>query len=311
LILFLSLANICFQFSYNKNAYSLPLQGLFISSILNFNAFSLIPSLKIHLLLLIVTVTFILSACDDAPGSTDSNSPVVQSITLSPEVILFDEQVGLNDTTISVLIESRVGGLPADSLPSFAVFLQGERQPFIEGTLQKDTGDNFFAEFDLQTNTTNFQEFDVFVYAFSASGEGNWFQANLSVQGFSGSAPVILEANNPEEIVIPSGSDVIPVLFTAKVTDEDGQNTISQVLIDFINEDGSPLQGNPFELLDDGQNAGQSDSGDAVAGDSVYTIRFFIDSSNTPNNRTVNYYAIDNAGLISDTVTTSFNLIEE
>jgi len=271
----------------------------------------LISSLKIPLLLLIVTVTFILSACDDAPGTVDTGSPLVQSITLSPEVVLFDEQVGLKDTTISISIESRVIGLPADSLPSFAVFLQGERQPVTEGTLQKDTGENFSAEFDLQTNTTSFQEFDVFVYAFSASGQGNWFQANLSVQGFSGSAPVILEADNPEEVVIPTGSDVIPVLFTAKVTDDDGRDTISRVLIDFINEDGSPLQGNPFELLDDGQNAGQNDSGDAVAGDSVYTIRFFIDSSNTPNNRTVNYYAIDNAGLISDTVTTSFNLVEE
>ncbi|HAH51360.1 MAG TPA: hypothetical protein DCL80_08850 [Balneola sp.] len=98
--------------------------------------------------------------------------------------------------------------------------------------------------------------------------------------------------------------------FTAKVIDQDGQNNIDRVFIEFVNEDGSVLIPDPNILYDDGINTSNTERGDLVANDSVYTIQFFINSSNTPTNRIVNYFAIDKSGLRSDTLKLPFNLVD-
>ena len=126
------------------------------------------------------------------------------------------------------------------------------------------------------------------------------------MDGFANAAPEILSAENPEEVVIPSGPGAVAVPFTARVTDEDGQNTIREVQILFENEDGSILTPNPNLLRDDGS----AESGDFAAGDSVYTITFQVDQNNTPSNRFALYFAIDNAGLSSDTLRLPFNIVE-
>ena len=115
-----------------------------------------------------------------------------------------------------------------------------------------------------------------------------------------------MEVNNPEEVEIPSGSNTTTVLFTAKVRDADGQSNIDKVLLNFRNEDGTLLGASPFEMFDDGA----SSSGDETAADSVFSTTFTINSSNTPNNRTALYWAIDKSGLSSDTLETPFNLVD-
>ncbi len=253
-----------------------------------------------------------LSSCDETPGNSldQSQDAVVQSMSVSPSSISFQRSDGIKDTAVSITVSAVITGIESASdqlTPEVAVFqlgAQGEAE--YSGSLQPASQpDTFESTFDIRLNTLDFKQFEVYVYAGRESGRSNWVSRRLSVEGFANAAPVILEVDNPSEVVIPAGPGAIPVSFTAKVTDEDGQNTIREVQILFENEDGSILTPSTNLLRDDGS----ADSGDFAAGDSVYTITFQIDQNNTPSNRQALYFAIDNAGLSSDTLSLPFNIV--
>ena len=258
--------------------------------------------------LAIIFSAVLITSCDDTPGSDlGLDDPRVISISLTPSNIDFLPSDGIKDTLVTIQVRAMVENLEENVLPRLAVFSRDEdSSPVLTADLSSTSNTNEYeAIFELPLNTLDFLVFDVFVFSFGDFGDGNWVSSTLSVDGFANNKPVILEASNIEEVTIPTDGSSIPVQFTAKVTDEDGQNTINRVSIIFLNEDGSTLTPNPNELFDDGQAA----SGDLVAGDSLYTITFSINGSNTPNNRTALYFAIDNAGLSSDTVRTTFNIV--
>lgn len=247
-------------------------------------------------------------SCDETPGNDFStDSPRAVSITVSPGTIDFVPADGVKDTVVTVTVTAIVENVPDGNPPRLAVFERTNRSlPIFETLLSPGTGVNEYeSNFDLQLNTLQFLQFDVFVFAFGDLGNGNWVSSTIDVDGFPNAKPVILEANNVTEVTIPTDATVIPVRFAAKVTDPDGQSTIDRVSILFLNEDGSVLTPNPNRLFDDGA----VQSGDLIQGDSVFTITFSINNTNTPNNRTALYFAIDNAGLSSDTVRTTFNLV--
>jgi hypothetical protein len=253
------------------------------------------------------------STCDETPGNVldQSRDTVVQSMTLTPSLIDFQRSDGIKDTVVNITVSAVISAIDLMSgtrSPEVAVFrlgAQGEAE--FRGNLQAvgQTG-NFEATFGLSLNTLDFKQFEVFTYVYDESGNSNWVSRRLRVEGFANAAPQILEVDNPAEVTIPSGPGAIPVSFTAKVTDEDGQNTIREVQILFENEDGSILTPSPNLLRDDGS----SESGDLAAGDSVFTITFQIDQNNTPSNRQALYFAIDNAGLSSDTLSLPFNILD-
>lgn len=256
---------------------------------------------------LVLFIGFLVLSCDPTVSPADKflNAPTINQLSISPQEITFNPSDGFKDTTLSISIEATIENVDSETVPSFIIRDKFSSSVAYNGILISEGSTNIFrAVLNFETTTTSFEEFLIEAYAYNTSGNGNFYQSTFSVEGFSNDPPVLLEANNAEEVVIPSEGELI-IPFRAKVFDPDGQNNIDRVLIEFINEDGSPLIPDPNLLLDNGLNE------DTVAGDSVYTIAFRINSTNTPNNRKAIFFAIDKAGLYSDTLQTTFNIVQE
>jgi hypothetical protein len=122
------------------------------------------------------------------------------------------------------------------------------------------------------------------------------------------SPPVIEDAFNTEEATIPeSGNQRID--FFAKVSHPDGQELIGQVNFFLIDQSGSQL-GNDFRMFDDGVFNEVEGLIDETAGDALYSRAFFINPGNSPDEITVNYYAIGADGQSSDTLRTNLSILE-
>lgn len=244
--------------------------------------------------------------CDSTTSPTEiiNNSPRITSISLTPQNFTFIPSEGFKDTTVNLQVQINLDNIIDEVTLIYAIVQKGGI-PIFESSIKVsgESGQSYTENIEIATTTTTIQEYVFYVLVDDESGNGNYAESNFSIKGFSNDPPQILEANNPAEVKIPSGDEIVNFFFTAKVTDPDGQDNIERVFIEFINEDGTRLIPNPNSLLDNGLD------GDQVAKDSVYTIGFSINSSNTPNNRTVQYIAIDKAGLSSDTLETQFNIV--
>lgn len=269
-----------------------------------------------HLFIYILVLSggiLIWQSCDSttSPENPLTDQPSLTNLTINPSLVQFEkEKDGFRDTTLTVVISAVIQSTQDMNPPRFSVLNKNSGELIIEGELsQAESNDEtYIASAEINTTTTSNENFIINVIL--DTPQNSYAQTTFSVRGFPNIEPEIIYAKNSAEVQIPNDDEVIPVRFEAKVTDEDGQDNISGVYIEFLNEDGTKLIPNPNQLLDDGQNSNPSDSGDEIAGDSVYTIRFFVDSTNTPNMRTAQYYALDETGLSSDTVETTFNIIE-
>ena len=268
-------------------------------------------SYKFYSLVLLALSLTVIVSCDDTltPKDFDEQQPYVQNLVVSPSEITFHPQTdGQKDTTLNLNITVNGFNFGVDSIPFYSVFVGNEDLPSIQGKFPVNFSPitTFQTSIPIVTNTIDFETYTLLITPSLAGNNQNFAQAIITQTGVPINAPEILQVNNPEEVEIPSGSNTVVVLFTAKVKDEDGQSNIDKVLLNFRNEDGSILQETPFELFDNGN----SSSGDITSSDSVYTISFSIDSNNTPSNRTAFYWAIDKSGLTSDTLETPFKLVD-
>lgn len=260
-------------------------------------------------------LSLLFASCDRTPGVVDPTQPVtgVENVEINPKEITFSNADGVKDTTVQVSIYATLSNqISNDSFPRFTVKDVSGDTLIVKGKLDQfnKTADRFEGTADIPLNTTDIRSLAVYVYAVELGDNTNWIKHELNIQGYSSSPPTIIEASNPDTVQIPNDGSVIPVSFTAKVTDVDGQKTIDRVLMNIIDENGNSLSSQPFRLYDDGQHADSRSSGDQVAGDSVYTRRFYVDSTNSAVSHTVHYFAKDKGGLVSDTVTTTFTLVK-
>ena len=261
----------------------------------------------IHYALLFFYISLLLLNCDSTVTTNlqTLDSTYISSLTVQPSFIKFSlDSDGYKDTTVNISVSSKIVLNKNELVPRFIVTNLTNRKVVTSGTLSPTESNIFTTNFELATSTTISQNYIVQVFVFDNSGNSNTAEHNIELVGFANARPEIIEVSNPTEVIIPSGSDVLIVPFTAKVTDVDGQSNIDQVFIEFINSDRSILVPKPNTLLDNGQNE------DVAANDSVYTIAFTINSNNTPANRTARYFAVDQAGLFSDTLTTTFNIVQ-
>jgi len=267
------------------------------------------------LTVIILTLSFY-SGCDSAlePSDYDEVQPFVRNLEVNPSSINFDPQTdGQKDTTISINVSVEGENFEGSSFPFYSIFIDQDDLPSYQGKLSvtdSRTG-TFSNSVDIPTNTIDFRSYTIVVTPSNQGNNSNYARSVVNQTGVPINAPEILEVDNPAEVEIPNDDSRVRVRFTAKVVDPDGQDNIDRVFIEYINPDGSILVPNPTNrLLDNGTNSNSTTEGDEVAGDSVYTIQFFIDSSSSPVNRTARYFAIDKSGLSSDTLETPFNLVD-
>jgi hypothetical protein len=262
-------------------------------------------SVRIFLLSFIALVFLI--QCDNPPGPSDylADIPSLTTFQITPERVDFDSSVGAIDTTLEIQLSAALRTGFITSPPPFFKIIDNDSGDLItEGLFSHfDTQNRVWSHtVSVETETTVIREYSIYAWLHNESGNSlSTVQGKFYITGFSTSPPEIEWVENPDSVQIPS-TGAANFDFQAKVVHPDGQSNISRVLVDLIDNSGSPLAGSPYDMFDDGR---LDESGDAVAGDSVYTRRFTIGPENQPDNLAVRYFALDRFGTSSDTVSSS------
>ncbi|MEX0723949.1 MAG: hypothetical protein WD357_03395 [Gracilimonas sp.] len=266
---------------------------------------------KLFICVLILLQGLFIFACDDTTGPfpvIDDDIPAITGIQVQPQNINFDPETdGFKDTTLTIGIYVSTINTSDDLPPRFIITDKATGEEISSGNFDKDLTDsrtgNFGVQVELETATTSFSEYIINAFPMVESRQGNFAQTTFKVTGISNNPPEILEINNPSEVQIPA-SGTQSVSFIAKVTDRDGQDTIEEVFMRLISRSTGEVD-SPFPLYDDG-----TQGGDITPNDSLYTLTFSIDNENQPDTYDLEYYAIDEAGLSSDTTSSTFRITE-
>lgn len=261
-----------------------------------------IGGINLYLVLLSGCETSIEDKLHDIPFS-------IAQFNVSPKIVDFEGQTDeVYDTTLSIELSGQIEKATEGTRTTFSVTNMQDSNMIIEGLVTLDLNSDgigtFIQEIPYTLSTTTISNILVVVIVTNENGIENYAQSVIRVNGISNVPPEVLYADNPTEYTIPqSGTE--NVRFVANVTDEDGQNNIDGVFLRLISQTNGETTNSPFQLFDDGQSLG-----DQVVNDSLYTLTFPVSSENLPDTYNIYYYAIDRAGLVSDTVKTTFTLVE-
>lgn len=244
----------------------------------------------------------------------------IERVTITPTQITFVPEDGAKDSTVSITVTANIAirnnatlddfseTLPAiDKVFVYHLSIKGSETIISTSAFSIDKQNRTIsATIPLITSTFDFNDYFINIYARNSEQIiSNDVQATIKVRGFSLGAPILMFAENPDTVRIPS-SGTQPFLLTAKVSHDLEMNLIDRVLVIISDQNNTVLNGSPFRLYDDGSsgNIGTGVSGDLVANDSLYSRRFEIGPNNNPDIYTLRYFAIDNFGNSSDTVQT-------
>lgn len=246
---------------------------------------------------------FLLS-CDEEPGlpTSDVSDVRLTTLTLSPSTVSFAPGDGVKDTLIQIGISLQIASGTLTSPPTLIVTDTETDEIVFEGPMSQPTSHTL----SIESTTTSIAEYAVNVIAIEAGQPvSNKLLGRLRVNGFSTGRPSLLFEQTPATVQIPSSGSQIFDLKT-KVSHPNGNSLIQTVNVIIRGQNGAALSGSPFQLFDNGNT---TENGDVAAGDSLYTRRFVISSSNNPDTYTLRYYAIDRFGASSDTLTATMRFV--
>ncbi len=267
---------------------------------------------KIRFSLLFLAVAFLLfQACDDPPGTSpyETSRNLISSLEISPEDIQFEPEMGIKDTTVAVQLQ--VGVLSPDELSevNYRVIAGASNTLLRDGQFQPQSDNKLGASFSLNTSTTQFINYRVEVYGRTLDNQvTNTIQGKINILGFLTDPPEVLSFDHPETVQIPSGGNRA-ARFETMAVHPAGNENIEAVYLELFDSNGIQLGGGPFTMLDDGDTS-TGGSGDLEAGDNIYTRRFFVNNQNSPEVYNVFTYAIDRMGVSSDTLFSTFSIVE-
>ena len=185
-------------------------------------------------------------------------------------------------------------------------------QPIRSGELSPVGNSIYTDRIAITLSALEVQDYPVLVYAVDTNNRlGGEARVSLKyVRAFEpGSPPVIEQLSIPATFQRPSvGEPPRTLLFVAEVSDPDGRSNIEQV--EFWN---LALPAIRYLLCDDGNRypcGSSTQSGDEKAGDGLFTRQVFITSSNEPGLNVFVFEAIDRAGLRSQQVRHTLEILE-
>ena len=261
-----------------------------------------------------------LAACDSAPGPPPGNQrpPALEDFTLSPQRVVYgllseDDIIGDSIRVVFTIgVNVRSADAPIDAV--YWVFQAPAEgvDSLASGTLPPVGGSRYEGSVTLMLSSVAVQTYSVLAFAVDTeqrlSGEAR--AAVEYVRIFEPGQPPLLE-----ELIIPdtlqrpaAGSPATSLAFIARVSDPDGLPDIERV--EFWNEN-SPRQ--RLAMCDDGSHrpCGSSpESGDAQAGDSLFTRTVFVTSDNAIGTNSFVFQATDRAGLRSVEARHSIVIVE-
>ncbi|REL38265.1 hypothetical protein DYD21_06570 [Rhodohalobacter sp. SW132] len=249
----------------------------------------------------VLLLVFVISSCDEISTTPESGSLSVQSFSISPNNVQFDEETPIGVVSLPVSLQLTLNE-PTDQEIRYTFENRGNLVE--EGTFNSESETEYIAELSLAVNSVENVTYKV--YAFSNSGDR--MQGSINFIGRMVSPPEIADAYNTEEAVIPNaGNEQID--FFAEVSHPDGQEYIDGVFFILIDQQGNQL-GNDFEMYDDGVQIEDEGRIDETADDGLYSRAFFINPSNNPDEYSVFYYAMGADGQSSDTLQTQLRIVE-
>jgi len=259
----------------------------------------------LRLCLLMMAMASLFGCGEDYPSKPITTQPVVvNKISINPSSIQFSPTDGIKDSVITISITgslSRQGADPETALLNIELIRASDnsRVSFISTPL--NMSNSISNEITFPTKTTDFNDYRLSLFITSGTLLiSNTALATIKIRGFVLGIPEILSTSTPDTVWIPS-TGTTPFGLQAKVKHPDGQSLIDRVLVDIRDQQNNLLAGSPFRLYDDG-GIGNSNSGDAIPADSIFTRVFNIGPSNNPDVYKLYYYAIDTQGASSDTV---------
>ena len=271
-----------------------------------------------HLIFLFLIVT--VGACDSVPGpsSVDQRPPQIEAFSLTPQRIVYalldEDAIDGDSVTVELNLAVRVHASDIPVAQVTYAFLSPDTtaDPIRAGVLPRSATNIYSGTVDVTLSALEVQSYPVVVYVTDSNNRlgGEARTSVIYVRSFDpGSPPVIENLPIPATIQRPaSGEPARSLSFVAEVSDADGLSDIEQV--EFWNET-SP--GARFLLCDDGGRracGSSAESGDVTAGDGLFTRRVFIASDNALGTNTFVFEAIDRAGLRSQQVRHTVEIIE-
>lgn len=237
--------------------------------------------------------------------------PGIDSVKVSPNVVQFSPADGNRDTTLTFTVEAFMETDDATTFEGvFDLFVSvrsvtKDAIVHYPSKLTPSAAGGYAADVPVKVNTTA-NETLMFVISQHAQAYGNnvsW-HVTREIRANPGQPPVILEVMFPDTVRKPSiGS--ITVLFRARVSDPDGISNIERVEFTIFDLNGNPVAASQ-RMFDDGLPS----SGDAVAGDGIFTRALSIDATNTARTLRLRFIATDRTGLQSPTVERLFTILE-
>ncbi|OQX87528.1 hypothetical protein B6D60_03695, partial [candidate division KSB1 bacterium 4484_87] len=239
-----------------------------------------------------------------------NNAPVVTEIFISDTAFVDQE-------TPFVIQVKAVDPDPEDAVVrvSFQILDPTFTEELISGDLYDDgshgdaaAGDSIFSvEITSAFASWRFGNFNLYVQAVDNSGKSSlslyksipWGKKQL------GEAPVISELGAPDTLKLPADSmHVVIFVLSVKADDPDNPNDVKEVFFNTYKPDGTISKSSPLQMYDNGA------SGDAVAGDQIYSLRAFLVYSNDVGDYRFEFQARDYSDLLSNKITHIITVIK-
>lgn len=271
-----------------------------------------------HFIFLFLIVTA--SACDSVPGpsSIDQRPPQIEAFSLAPQRIVYallDEEAIDGDSVtveLNLVVTIQASDIQVAQVTYAILSPDTTAAPIHAGVLPRSAPNIYSGTVNATISALEVTSYPVLVYVTDTDNRlGGEARSSVAyVRSFEpGSPPVIENLPIPATIQRPdAGQPARSLSFVAEVSDVDGLNDVE--LVEFWNET-SP--GRRILLCDDGgrRTCGSSaESGDVTAGDGLFTRRVFIASDNGLGTNTFVFEAIDRAGLRSQHVRHTVEVIE-
>lgn len=268
-------------------------------------------------LLRVVVVLFVaigISSCDSAPGLEEDRGtpPDLESFTFSPNLVVFEalppEQI-VDENMAKISLDLNVNISDADEdIETVSYIVRSPISPYdivAQGELAGSGGSGSYLGIgELLLSKGSIGKYTILVFATDSKGNiSNQARGSLDFQTEGGDPPVILAITAPDSVSRPAPEQAaILVNIIAEVTDPDGLDNVAKVVLRTISNQ-------EFPLLDDGGNDG-SPSGDAVAGDGMYTITIQVESTNGLGPNTFRFQATDRSGFESNIVEKTITIVQ-
>jgi hypothetical protein len=273
-----------------------------------------VPFLRSVLLLAAVCI---ISSCvknDSSVIDPQGTSPFVLSASISPTAVNLDTASQNDNLVVTISVKVRQGSSTISSVNcSILDYLGGDvlaSGSLLDNGLFPDAiaGDSIFSgQLTIPVASLIVEDFYCQIEAQSTNGGvSNSYILALRVYRQSNRPPVLSDLQCPDTISLGS-FPAISFPITVRATDPDGQSDIAKVFFNSYKPNGSPANGNPFQMYDDGSETiiypPEGTSGDRIKGDSIYTLTVTIDSSNAKGPYRFDFQAVDRSNAYSNTLT--------